>query len=141
MKSCTGDLISILIDSSVLISAYNKRDMNHEKGQKILHEIESGKFGEWLISDYIFDEVVTVMFSKLHSKEATAALGRHLLKACTMLTVPPAIFIEAFTVFSQKNKLSFTDSTLLAMADKYGIEHIATFDKEIRRHFRNCVDS
>lgn len=133
--------ISILIDSSVLISAYNKRDTNHEKGQKILEAVENKKFGEWFISDFIFDETLTVMFSKLKNKEHTAALGKHLLKAFTLLTVPPSIFLDAFEIFSGKNKMSFTDCTLLSMANKYGIEYIATFDREIKKHFKNCVDS
>jgi len=133
--------ISIIIDSSVLISAYSKRDMNHEKGQNILNSIETGKFGEWFISDYIFDETLTVMFSKLKNKEDTSALGKHLLKACTLLTVPPTIFLDGFEIFSNKNKLSFTDSALISMANKYGIKYIATFDKEIKKHFKNCIDS
>lgn len=106
-----------------------------------MKDIESGKYGEWFVSDYVIDETLTAMFSISKNKEEVAKLGKNLLKAFTLLSVPHVIFLDAFEIFSKKNKMSFTDSTLLSMANKYGIEYIATFDKEIKKHFKNCVDS
>lgn len=105
-----------------------------------MDDIENGKYGEWFLSDYVFDETLTVMFSVSKNKRDVAKLGRYLLKAFTLLSVTRTIFLDAFEIFSRKNKMSFTDSTLLSMVSKYNIEYIATFDKEIKKHFKNCVD-
>lgn len=123
----------------MLISAYSETDINHEIGRKILNDIEEGKYGEWFLSDYVFDETLTVMFSISKNKEEMAGLGKYLMKAFTLLTVSRIIFVDAFEIFSNKNKLSFTDSTIISMANKFGIEYIATFDKEIKKNFKNCI--
>ncbi len=134
--------ISIIIDSSIIVSAYNTDDQNHEIGLKIIADIESERYGkEIFISDFIFDETMTAIFVRMKDKEAAVNVGRHLMNSCIMLKVTERIFSEAFDVFSRKNILSFTDCTIISMAESYGISHIATFDKEIKRHFRNCVDS
>lgn len=106
-----------------------------------MDDIENRKYGEWFLSDYVIDETLTVMFSISKNKEEVAKLGGYFLKAFTLLSVTRIIFLDAFELFSKKNNLSFTDSTLLSMANKYKIEYIATFDKEIKKHFKNCIDS
>ncbi len=80
------------------------------------------------------------MFSISKSKEKVAKLGNDLMKGFTLLGTPRVIFSDAFDIFSRNNKLSFTDSTLVSMANKYNIEFIATFDKEIKKHFKFCID-
>lgn len=134
--------ISILIDSSVLVSAYNEDDKNHKTGLKILKDVEDRKYGEeYFISDYIFDETVTVIFSKMGNKDVATKIGTHLVSSFIVLWVTNTIFSAAFEMFSKKNKLSFTDCTILEMAKIYGVRHIATFDKEIKKYFTSVVDS
>jgi len=133
--------ISIIIDSSVIVAAFNADDQNHDLGSRIIKSIEDGKYGkEIFISDFIFDEVLTAIFVKSkNGKEIAVKLGGHLASSCFILKVSDAILENSFELFSQKNNLSFTDCTILSMAKKYGIEYIATFDKEIKNHFVNCV--
>ena len=134
--------ISIIIDSSIIVSAYNTDDQNHEKGLKIINDIESEKYGkEVIISDFIFDETMTAIFVRTKDKETAAKVGKHLMNSCIILKVTEKIFSDAFGVFSRKNSMSFTDCTIISMAEAYGISHIATFDKKMKRHFRNCIDA
>jgi len=80
------------------------------------------------------------MFSISKSKEKVARLGKDLIRGFKVLGTPQAIFLDAFDIFSRNNKLSFTDASLISMANKYDIEFIATFDKEIKKHFKLCID-
>ncbi|HLC67876.1 MAG TPA: PIN domain-containing protein [archaeon] len=132
----------MIIDSSIIVSAYNGVDQNHETGLKIIDDVEKGKYGkEIIVSNFIFDETMTAIFAKTKNKEFAIKVGNNLLGSCIMLNVDKIVFSKSFEMFSSKNKLSFTDCTIVVMANEYGIDHIATFDKEIKKYFRNCVDS
>jgi predicted nucleic acid-binding protein len=117
-------------------------DSNHISGLKILSDIQNEQYGkEYFITDYIFDETLTAIFRKIKNKKEVTRLGNHLLNVFNMLSVTKVIFMKAFELFSEDNKLSFTDCVIITMANEYSIDHIATFDKEIKKHFKNCVDS
>ncbi len=134
--------ISVIVDSSIIVSAYNTKDQNHEKGLKIITDIENEKYGKDIfLPDFVFDETMTAIFTKTKDKKIAQKVGSHLLISCDILKVKDNTFMKAFEIFCEENALSFTDCTLLSMANTYGIEYIATFDKEIKKHFKNCVDS
>ncbi|MDI6820535.1 MAG: hypothetical protein QMC89_06515 [Candidatus Hodarchaeaceae archaeon] len=44
---------SVFIDSDVFIAAFNKRDGNHETGNKLLKEALSGRYREVYTSDFV----------------------------------------------------------------------------------------
>jgi len=54
----------ILLDSSLIVAYSNEADENHEKTLKIVKDLERGKYGTPIITDYILDEIVTVMLVK-----------------------------------------------------------------------------
>ena len=51
----------ILLDSSFIVAYSNEADENHAKALQLAKDIDGGKYGAVAITDYIFDEVVTVM--------------------------------------------------------------------------------
>lgn len=126
--------ISIFIDSNIFIAYYNERDENHPTAKKILNDIISGKYGKPFISDYIFDEVVTVCLLRTKSMELTKKLGEYLLNSeFTMLKVTDTIFINAWRFFSTFGRMSFTDCTNVSFLKTYRITYIATFDKQFKK--------
>ena len=50
----------IILDSSFLIGYKIEDDQHHEKAKSIMNKIVSGEYGDAIISDYIFDEVIAV---------------------------------------------------------------------------------
>ena len=65
----------ILLDSSLIVAYSNEADENHEKALKIVKDLERGKYGTPAITDYIFDEIVTVMLVKTKNLKKVLELG------------------------------------------------------------------
>lgn len=124
----------IFIDSNIFISYYNLDDQNHESALKIIKDIESNKYGDAFISDYVFNEVMTVSLIKIKDKEKVVKLGYYILRSNQMLKVNKEIFRKSWKLFQESNlKMSFTDFTNLAILDLFKIENIATLDKEFKQ--------
>jgi predicted nucleic acid-binding protein len=91
-----------------------------------------GELGEIYTSDYILDEVVTLMLKRTKRLELAIEMGEYILKSPRIrkLRVTEEIFDDAWKKFkSLKGKLmSFTDCTSLVLMEKRGIEYIASFD-------------
>jgi predicted nucleic acid-binding protein len=61
--------MSLLIDTSALVSARNADDKNHNKVLDIMIRALKGDFGKLYISDYIFNETVTIAYSAISRQE------------------------------------------------------------------------
>ena len=131
----------IILDSSFLVAFYNTNDQNHAKAKSLMEEIVSGKFGLVFISDYIFDEVVTVALIKLKALKEAIRIGNLLLNATMILTTDKTLFDSTWRRFkAQKSThLSFTDCSILELVSKNGIDYIATFDKEFKQAHKNVI--
>ncbi len=131
----------IILDSSFLVAFYNTNDQNHVKAVGLMKEIIAGKFGVVVISDYIFDEVVTVALIKLKSLKEATRIGNSLLSAVMVLTIDKSLFDSTWNRFKTQRSthLSFTDCSILEMASKNDIDYIATFDKEFKKSYKNVI--
>jgi len=124
----------IFLDSSFLIGFEVETDTNHTKARDLMHEIAEMAYGPALISDYIFDEVVTVTFSRTKSISKASLVGDAMLKSFRMLRVSDDVFQAAWGRFREQKgtKFSFTDSTTAELMRQNGIRTIATFDREFK---------
>ena|SRR3989338_4892280 len=124
--------MAIFLDSSFVIAAEVETDQNHEKAAGILNDISSGIYGNAIISDYIFSEIVTVTF--LRTKELAKAVfaGENLKKSTKIVKIDESIFELAWKIFQSQNKtkFSFTDCTILAVMNEKGVNYLATFDED-----------
>ena len=125
----------IILDSSFIIAFEVESDQNHERAVKIMSEINSGKFDEAIISDYIFDEVITVSFGRTKNLDKVVFIGDKLRESLVFLRINEEIFEEAWKIFkSQKNTtLSFTDCSIIALMKMKSISNLATFDKDFKK--------
>ncbi|MEK6909426.1 MAG: PIN domain-containing protein [Nanoarchaeota archaeon] len=125
----------IFLDSSFLISYYNSLDKHTNKAQKIMDKLITGKYGDPCISDYIFDEVVTVLFIRSKDKSVAITLGEILKNSLEIISINQELFDKAWNIFkNQKNtSFSFTDCTNLAVMQEYGLSHIVTFDEDFSK--------
>lgn len=124
----------IFLDTSFLVSYKIENDGCHQAAVKIAEEIISGKYGSLIISDYIFDETVTVIFSRSKSLSIGIHTGNELRDSIEIIRVDDSIFENAWDIFKgQKNtRFSFTDCTTLAVMARERIKNIASFDKDFR---------
>lgn len=125
----------ILIDSSVLVAYGREEDPDHKRAEDLIGKIKTGAYGEARITDYIFDETVTVLLYKSKSLVKTVEFGDGLRDVIPVLETGNIAFETAWQIFKvQKNtKLSFTDCTIFAMAHLEGIRNIATFDSDFKK--------
>ena len=126
----------IILDTSFIISYEVEDDINHDKAKALYHsKIKGETFGKAVITDYIFDESVTAAFNRTKSLKKAVMVGENLMRSAHMLKVDDLIFDGSWRRFQSQNstKLSFTDCTILTAMELYGIERIATFDKDFSK--------
>ncbi len=124
----------LILDSSFLIAFHNKQDAHHSAAARVMEDLLGGKFGQALLLEYVFLEVVTVLLARRGLPVATS-VAQALLNAREVEFVPCSeFFIEVFETFSSQKKtsLSFTDAAIVTMAKRQSGAFIATFDKDFR---------
>ena len=120
----------IILDTSFLIAFYNKRDSRHEEALKTFDEITNDKL---VISDYIFDEVVTFLRAKV--PWIAIEVGENILENLHIIRVDDEDFRTAWGLFNKFNKLSFTDCTTLSLSKRLKIKRLVTFDQALLNAF------
>ncbi len=96
--------------------------------------LAAGKWGQALLPEYVFLEVVTVLRARRNVEVATL-VGNTLLGAADITFVPCSdVFVEAFEIFRNQGKreLSFADAAIVAIARREKAKFIATFDEDFR---------
>ncbi len=122
----------IFLDSSAIIAYKNADDVNHKKAVEIFQELNEGKYGIGIISEFIFSEVTTVLALR-KSIDAAKEVGNVLLNAKEIEIMKASdVFERAWEIFiNQENTaLSFVDASNLACMEQKRIKKIATFDKD-----------
>jgi len=126
--------MSVFIDTNVFVAARNKRDVNHQRAVELLEGVLMGRYGQAYTSDYVFDEAVTVALRRTGRPDVAIRTGQFILASrprIILLTVNNDVFKsswEKFQKFAGKG-LSFTDCTILALMEQYGIEYLMSFDE------------
>jgi predicted nucleic acid-binding protein len=123
--------MGIVLDSSFIIAYHNRSDVHHEAAREVMAGFLDGTWGDGLLLEYVFLEVVTVLQLRL-GHEAAVSVGSLLLEARELSLVPCSeLFLPALRVFREQNDhgLSFVDSAIVAEARRHGSGHVATFDR------------
>ncbi len=116
----------ILLDSNVIIACNNKRDALHQQALKV--DVKSAA-----INQLVFSEIANVLQKRVQDKAIVMNSLREVLEEMTILTVTDDDLIETLDIFSENYpKLSFTDSSLLALSKRHGIE-VVSFDSELNK--------
>jgi len=125
----------IILDTSFIVSYYNTRDENHKKAVEPMKEIVNKKYGNLCITDYIFDESVTVILIRLKSLSETIKIGELVKKSMKIIEMEREIFENSWNYFKKQKEtaFSFTDCTTLNIMKKMNISNIATFDEDFKK--------
>ncbi len=123
--------MSLLIDTSALIAARNADDKNHKKAVALMAPALYGEYGKVFISDYIFDEAVTLAYIRTGNKKFAYDIGRFArAKPINFRFIEPVDFDRAWELYQQfdDKNLSFTDCTNISLMERLDIETLFTLD-------------
>ena len=129
--------MTVLVDTGVLYADHDTDAPRHNTASSVLDAVYDGEFGQPYVSDYIFDEAVTLTL-KRGSFGAARRLGDRIRgvdpypESYDLLRVSRARFGDAIAAFERYDdqRLSFTDATTVALARHHGIDHVLTFDDD-----------
>ncbi len=73
--------MSVLIDTGPLAAVKLSRDKHHARSQRLMEEAMHGKYGNIYVSDYIFDELATLLMVRSKRKDISVDLGESILSS------------------------------------------------------------
>jgi predicted nucleic acid-binding protein len=124
----------IVLDSSFLIAYHNARDIHHAAAAGAMTSLLQGQWGQALLLEYVFLEVVTVLMAR-RGLAVASEVGTRLLQAREVEFVPCSeLFVEALETFREQAaaRLSFTDAAIVTVARRQTPGLVATFDADFR---------
>lgn len=130
--------MTVLVDTGVVYADHDTDASRHETASTALEAVYDGELGQPFVSDYVFDEAITLTRRRTGSFEAAKRLGDRLRGAESYPTVyeflyiSPAVFADALEVFERYDdqSLSFTDATTVALLERHDIDSLLSFDDD-----------
>jgi len=130
--------MTVPLDTGILYADHDTDATRHGVAAEALEAVYDGELGHPYISDYVFDEAITLTRTRTGSFAAAKRLSDRLRgsneypRVFEMLHVSAAVFADAVTVFERYDDqdLSFTDATTVALVERHGIDQVLSFDDD-----------
>ena len=130
--------MTVIVDTGVLYADHDRDSSRHTAAHTALEAVYDGEFGRPYLSDYIFDEAVTLTLTRAGSISPAQTLSEKLRGVGSypdvydLVHVSPAIFTDAIELFETYDDqgLSFTDATTIAVCESHDIDSILSFDDD-----------
>lgn len=123
-----------LIDTGIIFSMINKKDPDRVNGLKFAKSIKEKRIIP-LITDYIVDELLTLVIRKKGIMEAIWVRDFITSEYFKFHKIEESEYDETFRIFFKYNKnrrkqkgISFTDCSNAVVSNRLGVEYIASFD-------------
>lgn len=130
--------MSVLVDTGVLYAHHDADASRHDHAVAAMDELLDGRFGRPYVSEYVYDEAVTLTRKRTGSFESASALSDRLLgrgrfpDVFEMLYVGRDAFdatVDVWTRYDDQS-LSVTDASLVALCERRGIDGVLAFDAD-----------
>lgn len=135
----------LLLDTGFILALRNENDENHKYAKELTKDkILKGLYGKIIVTDYIFDELMTLISVRIKKKDFMKKTSDFLTKSKKVLFVKISEELvwntcEKFYQYFDQG-LSFTDCTFLSIADNFKNKcYTATFDKKLASFTTNIV--
>lgn len=130
----------VFLDTGFILAIRNSDDTYHAKATEIMKDCLSGKFGKIIVSNFVFDETVTLTLVRTHNKELVEDISNYIFNSprIKLLHLSETEFLATWELFLKyfENGLSFTDCSILVMSKLFESNvYIATFDS----HFKGLI--
>ncbi|MHB8481483.1 MAG: type II toxin-antitoxin system VapC family toxin [Nitrospiria bacterium] len=126
----------IYLDTSFLFAFYNRTDRYHRKAHQFFQEIISQQQVGWAYTDYIFDELLTLILIRNKDKTKAIFTGKSLLNSQTiqLFYLKPETINRSWNLFAKyrDKQWSFTDCTSIVFMKENNISRITTFDSHFK---------
>lgn len=130
--------MSVLVDTGVLYAEHDRDASRHDVAMDALDAVYDGELGRPYVSEYVYDEAITLTLQRGGSHEAARLLGQRLRgtgqfpHAYELLRVSQAAFETAVELFERYDdqRLSFTDTTQIAQLRREDIDRLLSFDDD-----------
>lgn len=120
-----------VIDTGILIAAFNRRDSLHEQGWAIVSAADAGEIEPLVLHDFVLAETLNHLNRKVGSPAARDALRR--LEASDgfrLVRLSDVVYsIGKNDVFPREAGLSFVDALTVAYMRENRIQVLYAFDK------------
>ncbi|MFQ6127038.1 MAG: type II toxin-antitoxin system VapC family toxin [Candidatus Heimdallarchaeota archaeon] len=124
----------ILVDTGVIAAFYNRRDEHHSRALELLNNLRQGKYGTGILTDYVLDETVTLLYVRSNRADIALHAGNIIIteKLGTFFPMTFDLIIKTWETYQKliDKGLSFTDCSLLAVAEYLECNDILSFAKE-----------
>jgi predicted nucleic acid-binding protein len=130
--------MTVLVDTGVLYADHDITSSRHEVASDALQMLYDGEFGQPYVSEYVYDEAVTLTLKRSNSIDAATRIGHRLRgveqfpEVYELLYVSPTLFSEAIEIFERYDdqQLSFTDAALIAQYRDRNLDTVLSFDDD-----------
>lgn len=124
----------IIVDTGVIAAFYNTKDEHHKRAIEILNNLRTGKYGTGIITDYILDETVTLLNMRTKRPEPALKAGQLIIeeKLGKFFPLTVDLVYKTWKIYQKyvKKGLSFTDCSILAVAEIIECDEVLSFDRE-----------
>ena len=128
----------LIIDTNYFVALFNNRDHNHQRAKLFLNDLKKSKWGSRIITDYIMDETITMLWVQTHSKDLVKDFYNKIVmnkKFARLEKITSEDITKAWEFWNKyaeytKKPLSFTDCSILAIIERLQITNVLTFDAE-----------
>ena len=94
-----------------------------------------GTYGNIIVSDYVFDESVTIAMFRTHKQKLVKDIHNYIFKSkkIKLMFIGEKIFHDAWVIFKYfDQKLAFTDCTIMALQNNFDKpSFVATFENPL----------
>lgn len=122
----------IFLDASFVVAYVNSKDQHHERAVEIARDIDAVLHGPQVVSEYILDEVMTVLLARTKDYGLTVSTGRT-LRRYIFIQSDETLLEKTWQIFSAQKEpyISFTDCSTVAICENERIAKLATFDEKL----------
>jgi len=126
----------IFIDTGAFYAMEVEKDINHMAAMGVRSELAGGVHGALLTTNYVINEVLTLLRFKAGHREALLFLDKIMRsKSLKVIRIDEKIEEKAFKIFEKHDdkKISITDATSFAVMEELGIRKAFSFDAHFRQ--------
>lgn len=130
--------MTVCIDTGVLYADHDRDASRHDVASAALDAVFDGELGRPYVSDYVFDEAVTLTLKRAGAFQPAREMGRKIRgeepypRVYELRHITPTEFEEAIDVFETYDDqgLSFTDATTIALYHQDSLDGVLSFDDD-----------
>jgi predicted nucleic acid-binding protein len=127
--------MSLVVDTGVLYAHHDRDAEHHEAAKEAMTAALSGEYGQPYVTDYIYDETVTLTRRRMEGFDDAERMSDRILgtDALKLIRIERRYFekaVETFERYSDQS-LSFTDVSTVAVMEEREMDYVLSFDDDL----------